>query len=143
MPRYDKKLSRDKPIRYQHKKLGQFIIYTDTDQTEKNYFEGLKRNIPDEIRSQIDIIVKRADTPELVKSCISEARHAPNYARIAIVFDRDEVPDFDEIINSATSNPATSTQHYQLFSATIHTNFQLIHSNTHSKLELTYQPTHL
>ena len=101
MGRYSGKISRDKPQKYQHKKSGQYIIYTDTDQTEKNYFTGLKNNLPLKSQEQIDIVVKRADTPELLKACREESLHAPNYAQIAIVFDRDEVHNFDEIIRAA------------------------------------------
>ena len=31
-------------------KLGRYVIVTDTDETEKNYFEGLKANLPEASR---------------------------------------------------------------------------------------------
>ena len=33
--------------------LGYYLIVTDTDETERNYFEGLRDSIPAEIRDRI------------------------------------------------------------------------------------------
>lgn len=49
--------------------LGYYLIVTDTEETEKNYFEGLRGSIPPELKE--------------------------------IVFDRDQVKDFDDIIEAA------------------------------------------
>ncbi len=42
--------------------LGYYLIVTDTEETEKNYFEGLKNSIPPEIRERIVIKVEKAKT---------------------------------------------------------------------------------
>ena len=42
--------------------LGYYLIVTDTEETEKNYFEGLKNSIPSEIRDRIVIKVEKAKT---------------------------------------------------------------------------------
>ena len=42
--------------------LGYYIIVTDTEETEKNYFEGLRDTIPEEIRGRIVIKVKETST---------------------------------------------------------------------------------
>ena len=48
-------------------KLGRYVIVTDTDETEKNYFEGLKANLPEASRNQLEIVVRKCTTQELVK----------------------------------------------------------------------------
>ena len=77
------------------------MIVTDTDETEKNYFEGLKANLPEASRNQLEIVVRKCTTQELVKKACEEMLRAPKFAQIVIVFDRDEVRNFDTIIRDA------------------------------------------
>lgn len=42
--------------------LGYYLIVTDTEETEKNYFEGFKNSIPAAIRERIVIRVEKAKT---------------------------------------------------------------------------------
>ena len=53
---------RDRSARFASREpiLGYYLIVTDTEETEKNYFEGLKNSIPPEIRERIVIKVQKA-----------------------------------------------------------------------------------
>lgn len=84
--------------------LGHYLIVTDTKETEKNYFQDLSRSMPEEIRRKITIRVIITPTGNLVDRCLEEAALAPQYAEAWIIFDRDEVQNFDEIIDEAIKN---------------------------------------
>lgn len=47
--------------------LGYYLIVTDTEETEKNYFEGLRDSIPAKLKDRLIIKVEKAKTVELVK----------------------------------------------------------------------------
>ena len=83
--------------------LGYYFIVTDAKETEKNYILGLKKSLPEEMQKRIVIKISQAQTKNLIDSCISQAALEPHYAEPWIVFDRDQVPDFDNIIEKATS----------------------------------------
>lgn len=85
--------------------LGYYLIVTDTEETEKNYFEGFKNSIPAAIRERIVIRVEKAKTTynlieKTMELCSSQAQQRIPW----IVFDRDEVKDFDGIIREAQRN---------------------------------------
>lgn len=84
--------------------LGYYLIVTDTDETEKNYFEGLRDSIPEALRDRLVIRVEKARTVELVKKALEFTSKEAQYRIPWIVFDRDEVKDFDEIIRIAEKN---------------------------------------
>ena len=81
--------------------LGYYYIVTDTDQTEKNYLGGLRDSIPEELKGKIVIKVSKSRTVDLVKTCKEGASLYPQYSEPWIVFDRDQVKDFDGIIKNA------------------------------------------
>lgn len=81
--------------------LGYYLIVTDTDETEKNYFEGLRDSIPEELRDRLVIKVEKARTIDLVQRALELTSKEPQYRIPWIVFDRDQVKDFDEIIKTA------------------------------------------
>lgn len=85
--------------------LGYYLIVTDTEETEKNYFEGLKNSIPENIRSRIVIKVERAkNTYNLIEHTM-ELLHMQAQQRIPwIVLDRDQVKDFNGIVQTAEKN---------------------------------------
>jgi len=84
--------------------LGYYLIVTDTEETEKNYFEGLRNSIPAELRDRLVIKVEKAKTVELVKRAMELTDAESQYRIPWIVFDRDQVKDFDEIIRTAEKN---------------------------------------
>lgn len=85
-------------------KLGYYLIVTDTDKTEKNYFEGLRDSIPVELKDRLVIKVEKAKTIKLVERALELANKDPQYRIPWIIFDRDQVKNFDEIIKTAKKN---------------------------------------
>ena len=94
--------------------LGYYIIVTDTKETEKLYFEGLRDNLPSHLQSRLVIkVFPKTDTKNLLDRCIHESNKNPQYRIPWIIFDRDEVLFFDDLIadahrahvNTGWSNP--------------------------------------
>ena len=81
--------------------LGNYIIVTDTSETEQNYMYGLRDSIPEELRRHIVIKVVKTKTVDLVNDALYQASINPQYAEIWILFDRDQVPNFDAIVSEA------------------------------------------
>lgn len=81
--------------------LGCYFIVTDTEETEANYMYGLRDSLPKELQGRIVIKVSKAKTQELVEACKEQAALEPQYGQPWIVFDRDRVMNFDEIIEQA------------------------------------------
>lgn len=81
--------------------LGYYYIVTDTKETEKNYLYGLRGTLPERLQGRIAIKVSQTSTQKLVKSCKEQAALEPQYGQPWIVFDRDQVVNFDEIIEQA------------------------------------------
>lgn len=81
--------------------LGYYLIVTDTEETEKNYFEGLRDSIPVELKDRLVIKVEKAKTAELVKKALELTEQESQYRIPWIVFDRDQVKDFDGIVQLA------------------------------------------
>lgn len=50
-------------------KLGYYIIYTDTKETEENYISGFKKSLPVEFQEKIEIQILKDKTANLVKRC--------------------------------------------------------------------------
>lgn len=81
--------------------LGYYLIVTDTKETEQNYMFGLRDSIPDELRRRLIIKVCKTSTNNLVNEALSQAALQPQYGEPWILFDRDQVKDFDDIIRNA------------------------------------------
>lgn len=81
--------------------LGHYFIVTDTKETEENYMYGLRDALPKALQGRIVIKVSRAKTDGLVVACKEQAALEPQYAEPWIVFDRDRVMRFDQIIETA------------------------------------------
>lgn len=81
--------------------LGYYFIVTDTKETEENYMYGLRDSLPDDLQGRIVIKVSRAKTDKLVTSCKEQSTMEPQYGEPWIVFDRDRVVHFDQIIETA------------------------------------------
>ena len=85
-------------------RLGYYFIVTDTKKTEKNYLLGLRDAIPKELQRQLTIHVENAPTEKLVEKALEAAGLHSQYGEIWIVFDRDRVTDFDQIIQEAEAH---------------------------------------
>ena len=81
--------------------LGYYFIFTDAEETEKNYLYGLRDSIPDNLRDKIVIKVNQAATIDLVDYCKEALSLEPQYRIPWIVLDRDQVKNFDNIIERA------------------------------------------
>ncbi len=81
--------------------LGYYFIVTDAKETEENYIRGLRDSLPKKLQGRLVIKVSKAKTQELVKNCKEQAALEPQYGQPWIVFDRDRVTNFDEIIAQA------------------------------------------
>ena len=80
------------------------LIVTDTKETEQNYMIGLRDSIPKELQGKLVIKVCKVKTVELVSEALNMASLQPQYGEPWIVFDRDQVKDFDKIITTALEN---------------------------------------
>lgn len=99
--RVGKRKDRNQRVGIRVPELGYYLIVTDTEETEKNYFEGLRDSIPAELKDRLVIKVEKAKTVELVERALELANKEPQYRIPWIVFDRDQVKDFDDIIQAA------------------------------------------
>ena len=81
--------------------LGYYLIITDTEKTEENYFTGLRNSIPVDLQNRLVIKVAKTKTENLVETTQRLAALHPQYCQPWIVFDRDRVPNFNEIIQCA------------------------------------------
>ncbi len=81
--------------------LGYYFIVTDTKKTEENYMKGLRDSIPLELQGKLVIKVSKAETRNLVEEAKSLMALHPQYGEPWIVFDRDQVKNFDHIIEKA------------------------------------------
>lgn len=102
--RAGKRRDRNRRVGARVPELGYYLIVTDTEETEKNYFEGLRDNIPAELKDRLVIKVEKARTVELVRKALERKEQESQYRIPWIVFDRDRVEDFDEIIRTAEKN---------------------------------------
>lgn len=87
--------------------MGYYLIITDTEATEKNYFEGLKEKIPEVFNDKIVIKViklKRIKLENIVKDVKNLIGYDPQFRIPWIIIDKDENNDFDAIINVAAKN---------------------------------------
>ncbi len=83
--------------------LGYYFIVTDTKETEQNYMYGLRDSIPSELQGKLVIKVIKTKTKNLVEEAMNQASLNPQYGEIWIIFDRDQIPNFDQIISEALS----------------------------------------
>lgn len=81
--------------------LGYYLIITDTNKTEKNYFDGLKNIIPENLENRLVIKIQKVRTIDLIEKCKELISIDPQFRIPWIILDRDQVKGFDEIISEA------------------------------------------
>ena len=81
--------------------LGYYLVVTDTEATERCYFQGLHKELPKEIQNKLVIKVVETRTRTMIDKCLELTAYDAQYRMPWIVFDRDEVKDFDKIIAEA------------------------------------------
>jgi len=73
--------------------------------TEKNYFEGIKNIIPDSLKNDLQIkIYSNKALSKIIDFAAEERNKDERFRDIWLVFDRDEVKNFDELIGEAKEN---------------------------------------
>jgi hypothetical protein len=78
-------------------RLGGYLIITDTEATEANYFHGLKEKIPSHLKRDLQIkVYNNKELDNIINFASSERNKDSRFRSIWIVFDRDEVKNFDE-----------------------------------------------
>ena len=102
--RNGKRKTREELLRRRVPELGYYLIVTDTKETEKNYMNGLRESIPEGLRGKLVIKVSETKTEKLVSEAIETASLQPQYREPWIIFDRDRVKNFDQIIKDAEQN---------------------------------------
>ncbi|MDR1158256.1 MAG: RloB family protein [Oscillospiraceae bacterium] len=99
--RIGKRKPREELLKRRIPQLGYYFIVTDTKETERNYMFGLRDSISKELQGKLVIKVCKAKTIELVSEALNMASLQPQYGEPWIVFDRDQVQEFDQIISLA------------------------------------------
>jgi hypothetical protein len=98
--RNGKRTTRDKFVK-RTPSLGNYLVMTDTNETEKNYLCGLRDSMSNCMKNELVITVKKSKTCDLVEETLENMSLSNQYREPWIVFDRDEVMNFDEIIKKA------------------------------------------
>ena len=105
--------------------LGYYLIVTDTEGTERCFFAGLHQSLSEEVRNKLVIKVVETKTRSMIDKCLELTVYEAQYRIPWIVFDRDQVIGFDEIISEAEkkgiqvgwSNPCFEIWMYAYFGA--------------------------
>ena len=116
---------REQRTQFRLHELGYYLIVTDTEATERCFFNGLHQALPEDIRSKLVIKVVETKTRTMIDKCLELTSYETQYRIPWIVFDRDQVQGFDEIIAEAEkkgiqvgwSNPCFEIWMYAYFGA--------------------------
>lgn len=103
--------------------LGYYLIVTDTEGTERVYFNGLRDSIKDLVGEKLIIKVVETKNRNMIKEAKEFLAELPQYAEPWIVFDKDKNQKFDKIIEDAEnygvkvawSNPCIEAWLYTYF----------------------------
>lgn len=79
-----------------------YLIVTDAEKTEKNYFEGIKASIPENLKNDLQIkIYSNKALSKIIDFAAEQRNKDERFRDIWLVFDRDEVKNFDKLIEEA------------------------------------------
>lgn len=103
--------------------LGYYLIVTDTEGTERVYFNGLRNSIKNIVGDKLIIKVVETKNRNMIKEAKEFLSELPQYAEPWIVFDKDKNQKFDKIIEEAQdsgikvawSNPCIEAWLYAYF----------------------------
>ena len=121
-----KRKSREQRAKYKVPELGYYLIVTDTEATERCFFTGLHDSLDEKIKDRLIIRVVETKTRDMIDKCLEFIAYEAQYRMPWIVFDRDQVKDFDKIIDEAKekgidigwSNPCFEIWMYAYFGIT-------------------------
>lgn len=83
--------------------MGYYLIVTDTEATERCFFAGLRRSLPEDVKKKLFIKVVETSTCNMIDKLLELTAYDAQYRIPWIVFDRDKVQEFDKIIEKAES----------------------------------------
>lgn len=95
--------TREQRKQFKVPELGYYLIVTDTEATERCFFTGLHQALPEDVRNKLVIKVVETKTRTMIDKCLELTAYDAQYRIPWIVFDRDQVQGFDEIIAEAVS----------------------------------------
>lgn len=81
--------------------MGYYLVVTDTEATERCFFTGLHDSLSKDTKKKLVIKVIETKTQNLIQKCREMTSYEAQYRIPWIVFDRDQVPNFDQIIKDA------------------------------------------
>ena len=95
--------AREQRKQFKTTELGYYLIVTDTEATERCFFTGLHQALPEDVKNKLVIKVVETKTRTMIDKCLELTAYDAQYRIPWIVFDRDQVQGFDEIIVKAVS----------------------------------------
>ncbi len=95
--------TRDQRKQFKTPELGYYLIVTDTEATERCFFTGLHQAMPEDVRNKLVIKVIETKTRTMIDKCMELMAYDAQYRILWIVFDRDQVQGFDDIIAEAVN----------------------------------------
>lgn len=100
-------------------RLGGYMIITDTAETEVNYFKGFRSTLPNHLEKDIQFkIFSGKDLKTIIDFASSERNKDARFRNVWIIFDRDEVLNFDNLIdeiNQADMNVGWSNPCFEIW----------------------------
>ena len=81
--------------------MGYYLVVTDTEATERCFFSGLHSSLSEETKKKLVIKVVETKTQDMIQKCLELTAYDAQYRIPWIVFDRDQVSNFDQIIKTA------------------------------------------
>ncbi len=93
--------TRDQRKQFKVPELGYYLIVTDTEATERCFFTGLHQALSENVRNKLVIKVVETKTRTMIDKCLELTAYDAQYRIPWIVFDRDQVQGFDDIIAEA------------------------------------------
>lgn len=115
--------AREQKKQFKVPELGYYLIVTDTEATERCFFTGLHRSLSRDVRRKMVIKVVETKTRTMIDKCLELTAYDAQYRIPWIIFDRDQMQGFDEIIEEAVvkgiqvgwSNPCFEIWMYAYF----------------------------
>ena len=107
-----KRKSREQRAKYKVPELGYYLIVTDTEATERCFFTGLHDSLDEKIKDRLIIRVVETKTRDMIDKCLEFIAYEAQYRMPWIVFDRDQVKDFDKIIDEAKESRLADSYDY-------------------------------
>lgn len=95
--------TREQRTKFKIPELGYYLIVTDTEATERCFFTGLHKELPEDVRNKLVIKVVETKTRAMIDKCLELTAYDAQYRIPWIVFDRDQIQGFDDIITEAES----------------------------------------